>query len=280
MDRLANLVSVIIPCYNHGTFVLGAIENVFEQTYKNVEIIIVDDGSTDKYTRQALNKISNPSINVFFKENGGVASARNYGIKRSKGQYILTLDADDRFKPEFIEKAIQVLENNSSVGMVTSYMIRDYVKVSSKVKLKGGDLSTFVKKHESSASLLYRYQCWEEADGYDEEIKGYEDWDFAVGVTKKGWTVHSIPEYLFYYRNMGESLYDIHKQSGPENVRHMVEKHNDAFQKYIVEVLYDKERTLKELRDTKNRYQNSSAQKIGSLALTPFKFIKSVFNFN
>lgn len=277
MDRLPNLVSVIIPCYNHGTFVLGAIENVFEQTYKNVEIIVVDDGSTEPETQHILNKITNPSIKVYFKGNGGVASARNYGIKRSKGQYILTLDADDRFKPEFIEKALHILKSNPSVGMVTSYIIRDYGDVKSKVKIKGGDLSTFVKKHESNASLLYRYQCWEDANGYDEEIKGYEDWDFAVGVTKKGWTVHSIPEYLFYYRNMGESLYDIHKQSGPENVRHMVEKHTDAFQKYIVEVLHEKERTLKELRETKNRYQNSSAQKIGTLFLSPFKLVRAFF---
>jgi len=260
--------------------VSDAIENVLRQTYNNIEIIVVGDGSTDAETRLILNKLSNPSVKVFFRENGGVASARNYGIESSKGQYILTLDANCRFKPPFIEKAINVLVNNPSVGMVTSYIIRDYGEGKTKVQKTGGDLSTFVKKHESSSSLLFRYQCWEEAGGYDENLKGFEDWDFAVAVTKNGWPVHSIPEYLIYYSDMGEFFKVNHRQTQPEQIRHIVNKHKDAFQDYIVEVMYEKECNLKELRETKNRYQNSSAQKIGSLALTPFKFIKSVFNFN
>lgn len=275
MKRLSNLVSVIIPCYNHGGFVNGAIDCIRKQTYKDVEIIVVDDGSSDNHTRDILTSIQSPDVQIYFKENGDVASARNYGIKRSNGHYILTLDADDRFHPTFLEKAVDILKSNKQVGMVTSYITRIYRDRETEVEKIGGDISTFIKNHESSASLLFRYQCWREVGGYDEEICGFEDWEFAINVTKRGWTVYSIPEYLFYYRSIdNESMYNRVIQKRPEIIQYMVHKHKDVYQDYIDHIIYEREEEIKELKETVDLHKNSIAFKIGNFILAPFKWLK------
>jgi len=276
-NREKGLVSVIIPCYNHGEFVNGAIECIRNQTYQNFEIIVVDDGSNDNTTRKILQDIDYPDVQVFFKENGDVASARNYGIVRSIGQYILTLDSDDRFHPTFVGKAVVVLNQNPEVGMVTSYISRIYSDRNVKVKKTGGDISTFVKEHESSASLLFRYQCWQEAGGYDEDIHGFEDWEFAINVTKRGWTVHSIPEYLFIYRNIDEeSMYNRVLPKRPEIINYMIHKHKETFKEFAGQVIYDREKEIKELKESVDQLKNSVTFKIGSLMLAPNRWFKSL----
>ena len=96
----SELVSVVIPCYNHGEYINEAIGSIISQKYTNWEIIIVDDGSTDKGTIAVLGKINHPRIKIIHKENGHLSSARNCGFRESKGDYILTLDADDKFHPD------------------------------------------------------------------------------------------------------------------------------------------------------------------------------------
>ncbi len=279
MERQNNLVSVIIPCYNHGEFVHGAIECIRNQTYKNVEIIVVDDGSDDNHTREILLNIHSSDVQVYFKENGDVASARNHGIERSNGQYILTLDADDRFHHTFLNKAIAILKQHPEVGMVTSYIKRIYSDRNTMVKRSGGDISIFIISHESSASLLYRYQCWKEAGGYDEDIYGFEDWEFAINVTKRGWTVYSIPEYLFYYRNIDdESMYNrvIHKK--PEIIKYLVQKHKELYQDYVDQIIYDREKKIKELERVVRLHKSSSAYQIGQFILKPFNWLKRILS--
>jgi len=276
MERISNLVSVVIPCYNHGNFIHGAIDSILKQTYQNLEIIIVDDGSTDKKTISILRKINFPNTRVYRKENGGPASARNYGIRKSSGEFILTLDADDKFHPTFVEKAVYILQHSPETGMVTSYVKRIYKSRIVKTELHGGAVSSFLLKHDASASLLYRYVCWKDANGYDENIPGFEDWDFAIGVTKKGWNVYSIPEYLFFYRNVGNSQYKRDLQKSPKIIQYITEKHESVFKEHISEILYAKELQIREYTNTVDKYKNSYAQKIGNAVIKPMRVMKSL----
>lgn len=276
MSRKSNLVSVIIPCYNHGEVVEEAIDSVLAQTCQDFEIIVVNDGSDDKETISTLNNIDSPKTTVYHKENGGASSARNFGIKRSSGEYILTLDSDDMFAPSFLEKALLILETDSTIGMITSWVKRFNEKKTSYVQLKGGDIEDFIVKNHASASLLFRYQCWVDAGGFDEEIPGYEDWDFFIGVTKNGWSIYSIPEYLFYYRLVDGSNFDQHLKISPKIIKYMTEKHKDVFQKHIVTVLYEKERQLKLFRDSNDIFKNSVSLKIGNIILKPLRYIKTL----
>jgi len=94
------LISVVIPTYNRSLVVVRAIESVLAQTYQNLEIVIVDDGSTDDTKNRLIPYKSNKKIKYYYKQNGGVSSARNYGIRHSGGQYIAFLDSDDEFEKE------------------------------------------------------------------------------------------------------------------------------------------------------------------------------------
>ncbi|NEZ54409.1 glycosyltransferase family 2 protein [Adonisia turfae] len=108
------LVSILINNYNYGHFLQDAIQSVLNQTYKNIEIIIVDDGSTDN-SRDIIKKYDENVISIL-KDNAGQASAFNIGFSKSKGEIILFLDSDDIFLPGKVEKIIQIFEDNHNIG--------------------------------------------------------------------------------------------------------------------------------------------------------------------
>ncbi|RKD27580.1 Glycosyl transferase family 2 [Caminicella sporogenes DSM 14501] len=118
-------VSVIIPTYNYEKFIHNAIDSILNQTFKDYEIIIVDDGSTDN-TAEIIKKYNNEKISYFYKENRGPAAARNLGIKKAKGDYICFLDADDAFMPEKLEIQVDILDKNKNIGLVYTNFL--YVK--------------------------------------------------------------------------------------------------------------------------------------------------------
>ena len=110
-------VSVIIPAYNSSGFIEDALESVFKQTYRNYEVIVVDDGSTDK-SAEIIGSFSDKRIIYIYQENHGVSVARNKGILESKGEYIAFLDSDDLWLPEKLEKQVAILNNNKNTGLV------------------------------------------------------------------------------------------------------------------------------------------------------------------
>lgn len=274
MNRTSNLVSAVIPCYNDGRYIHKAIDSILSQTYNRIEIIVVDDGSEDDETLRILKTLDRSKITVYHKENGGPASARNYGIERSSGEYILTLDSDDKFAPDFVEKGLSILDVEPEIGMVTSYVKRYREKISSYIQLKGGNLEDFLVKNRASACLIFRYQCWMDADGYDEEVPGFEDWEFFISVTKQGWYVYSIPEYLFYQLERNESMYGIDLKRRPEIMKYIVNKYKSEYQKHVIDVIYEIECMNRELRNSVDMYKNSVARKIGEGLLQPIRWLK------
>ena len=107
-------VSVIIPCYNHGCFVSEAIESALNQTYKNIEVVCVNDASTDN-SAEIIQKYADKYNNVIFvnqKTNGGLSHSRNTAIENASGYYILPLDADDKIHPSYVEKAVKIIGNS------------------------------------------------------------------------------------------------------------------------------------------------------------------------
>ena len=113
-------VSVVIPCFNQGKYLQETVNSVKSSTYKNIEIIIVNDGSDDSYTISVLEAINEENIKIININNSGVCNARNIGISASSGEYILTLDGDDKISSDYIEKAVKVLDENPEIGIVYS----------------------------------------------------------------------------------------------------------------------------------------------------------------
>lgn len=113
------LVSVVIPTYNREHLLIESINNALWQTYQNIEIIVVDDGSQDG-TKAIMENYQNPKVSYFYKANGGPSTARNEGIRRSSGKYIAFLDSDDLWNPTKLEAQVKFLESNPDVGLVTT----------------------------------------------------------------------------------------------------------------------------------------------------------------
>lgn len=113
------LFSIIIPLYNKKEYIKSTIESVLKQSYTNYEIIVVDDGSTDK-SPEIVKSIKDSRILLISKTNGGVSSARNYGIKRSKGDFICFLDSDDLWTEDYLVTLNRIITQNQEVNMICS----------------------------------------------------------------------------------------------------------------------------------------------------------------
>jgi len=249
MTQTKPFISVVIPCYNDGRYLPETVERLKKQTYQHFEIIIVNDGSTDAFTLTVLEELSQQGIKVFHKENGRMSSARNYGVKQASGTLIAALDADDYYDPTFFEKAIAVLEKEENTAVVTSYiqMFGELNKVS---RPRGGNEYNFLFSNQCPACAMVRKTCWDAVGGYDEEMKnGYEDWEFYIRITQRGWTVHVIPEKLFFYRQTKKST---HKNDTLPNranlVSYIVDKHRDWYLQKLKELITNEELIYKRSR--------------------------------
>lgn len=244
-------ISVVIPCYNQGHFVDEAVDSVLEQTFQDFEIIIVNDGSTDESTIAKLKNYSKPKTRVLHTTNQGLSAARNNGIKQARGNYIFPLDADDKIAPTYFAKAIKILEEKPEVGFVATYTrVFGRINVDNTYSQSGGAEKYVLTGNNSTCAALMRKKVFEEVGGYDESMKkGFEDWDFWIRVTSKGWKVHIIKEKLFFYRTTKGSMLTHSNQIRPELIKGLVEKNIEIFRKHIVDAIYHREQSIKTLRN-------------------------------
>lgn len=231
---MKNLVSIIIPCYNEDKYIEYAISSASKQTYSLKELIVVDDGSNKK-TKDILDNLKGNIDVLITQENQGVVRARNNAIEIAKGEFILTLDADDYFELDFLDKAVNILNKFPEVGLVTctTKIIDDKNRHTTQTPSGNGLLSDkkVIHYNNAFASALYRKKCWDDVNGYDENMNlGFEDWEFNISIAAKGWKVHVIKEQLFNYRNRRGSR---NKTIGIENninlVKYIYKKHRKLY---------------------------------------------------
>lgn len=184
-------VSVVIPAYNNADLTVKTIESVLNQTYENIEIIVVDDGSTDN-TKYKL-KIFCDSIHYIYKNNGGASSARNVGIKQATGEYVALLDCDDIFYPEKIMKSVECLENNPDCGFVHTRV--NYIDGEDNIisasrelgRLASGRILRHLlyKRFILNSTVVVKKECLLEAGYFDEKIFIPADWDMWLRLSEK-----------------------------------------------------------------------------------------------
>ncbi len=223
-------VSVIIPTYNYGCYLPDAVESVLSQTYPIHEIIVVDDGSTDD-TREVVGQFADKIIYVN-QENQGLSGARNTGIRRATGELIAFLDSDDLWYPTKIAEQVEVIEDDSEIGMVHC-AIREFDSDSGetitiwsqgKNNWAAEDLLLF----EESAVIaigstsLVRREVFGLVGDFDPDLKHSEDWDFAYRVARE-YKLGFVPEVLAGYRN--------HRTNMHKNVAAMERAMNQCFAK-------------------------------------------------
>jgi glycosyltransferase involved in cell wall biosynthesis len=198
-------VSVVIPCFNLGEYLDEAVDSVLAQTFQDFEIIIVDDGSDDPFTKAKLSTYEKPRTQILRTENRGLAAARNLGIANALGAYILPLDADDSLDASFLEKAVEVLDQQPEIGIVYSE-VEWFGAKTGKWDLPPYRFPDILLGNVIVTSALFRRSDWELVGGYCTEFRArWEDYDFWLSLIERGRIPHRIPEVLFYYRQRAGS---------------------------------------------------------------------------
>jgi len=212
-------VSVIIAAYNAETYILRTLASVRAQTYPNLEIVVVDDGSQDR-TADVVDSIadSDEVVTLHRQANKGVAAARNLAIAKSYGEYIAPIDADDVWHPRKIERQVAcMLASGPSTGLVYAWSINldgrgNFLNTYPKWKFKGAIYEPLLKINfigNASVPLIPR-MCIEQVGGYDCGLKvrggqGCEDWDLSLRIADR-YAFDVVPAYLIGYRNAPSSM--------------------------------------------------------------------------
>ena len=198
------LVTVILPCYNAHQHLDKALASVLEQTYNRIEIIIVNDGSTNSETLDYLNSLDS-SINVVYQQNKGLPAARNRGFNEAKGLFVLPLDCDDWLEPNAIAQLLEAVEvAGESVFAFPQMILEDQA---AGITTKHYNLFEQLFLNQLPYCLLLPKVAWEKIGGYDESMRqGYEDWEFNIRLSTNGWRAVTVPEPLFHYRVTGSGM--------------------------------------------------------------------------
>ncbi len=206
------IVSVVIPTYNSVRFVTEAIDSVLNQTFKDFEILVVDDGSKDE-TKEVLNEKYGDSIKYIYKENGGVSSARNYGIERAKGKYIALLDADDIWLREKLEKQVDLLESQEDIGLCYVGTIKTNEELLPKSYIEAHSFEDYCEAlllkmnivSGSCSSVIIKRELLVKTEGFDKIFSTCADWEYWLRLSLLT-KFAPINEYLVKYRDVTGSM--------------------------------------------------------------------------
>lgn len=201
-------VSIIVPCYNQGKYIKECLDSIVNQTFKDYEVIIVDDCSTDNsldIIKQYINNYNNSNNNDTFKlishtTNKGVVTARNNAIAKAQGKYIYPLDADDKIDSSCLEKLYKAIENNK--GDIITTRVGLFGEKTGEMYLHNPTTYHLANINCLVNSALFRKDDFNKVGGYDEAFNcGLEDYDLWLNmVIKNKLKIYKIPEILFFYR--------------------------------------------------------------------------------
>jgi glycogen(starch) synthase len=196
------LVSVIVPYFNQKETLAETLNSVRASTYPCIEIVVVNDGSTDPAARELFEQLK--GVVKIDKENGGLSSARNVGIRQSKGEFFLPLDSDDLIDPHYIERAVECMINLPDLAYVGCHARNfgafdgEYTPLGFVKPLMG------IQNTDTKCCALFRKSkvpC-----SYDTQLYSYEDWDFLISIHETGGQSDILPAALFHYRRHYDSM--------------------------------------------------------------------------
>ncbi|MET3479785.1 glycosyltransferase family 2 protein [Variovorax atrisoli] len=217
----APMVSVVVPHYNLGGHLPATLDNLAKQNYRNIEIVVVDDASTDARSERVIEELASnpdPRIKVVrLAANVGLAAARNVGVRHSSGRYVLTLDADDLIHPRFLEVGVAALENSSEFDIVVTpagYFLDNEGPPSPDASANFCDYAMFsgeavvaglLENRFSTATALFRRSTMVRFP-YIESLNCYEDWSVFMRMCDAGCRFIVTTDVFFFYRRRPDSM--------------------------------------------------------------------------
>jgi len=223
-----DLVSVVIPCYNPGEWLLEAVASAREQTYPKTEIVLVDDGTDQaeglRYIRSAAARVDL----LLEQANLGLPAARNAGIRVAGGRFVLPLDADDLLDRRYVAECVAAMSPPDPAFVYSDCSVfgeRHYADA-----LPEYNLYNLLDRNFLTYAALIRKDDWELAGGYDESMRlGYEDWEFWLRLGAANRFGRRLPQPLFRYRKRKASLYDVAFAHHAEIVAYIEGKHPELY---------------------------------------------------
>ena len=213
VDASAVVLSVAISSFNTAKYVIAAVHSALVQTFPLLEVIVVDDGSTDD-SLEGLARISDPRVSIIVQENRGLAGARNTGILFGRGRYIGFLDSDDLWHNRKAEKHVALMQADPSIGLTFSYsayLDEDGVPtgqllISRSKQPSARDLA--FRNHVGNGSTpIIRRECFDQAGLFAEDLRSCEDYEMWVRIAAlTPYKVRLVPEVLTGYRVRSGSL--------------------------------------------------------------------------
>lgn len=200
-------VSVVVPAYNAERTITDTLASVVAQTFKDIEVIVIDDGSVDGTARVAR-EAGDERVRVISTRNGGVAAARNRGIAEAKGEFVALLDADDLWLPTKLERQVALLESRPSVGMCFTAAERVDINTRPVGRIPAREYRDYcealllysVVVSAGASSAMIRRTLALEIDGFDTSFSQSADWDFWLRLSRVT-RFAAIPDVLMSYRS-------------------------------------------------------------------------------
>lgn len=271
------VISVIIPCFNKACYLAEALDSLLSQTFTDWECIIINDGSTDDTESVALKYTQlDRRFNYFHQKNQGVSAARNKAIKKSSGEFILPLDADDTIDPTYIEKAMARFRAVPETKLVYCLTVQ-FGDAEGPYYFPKYSYKNLIWKNTFHNSCIYRLSDFNMTKGYNTEMRlGYEDYDFWLSLIKPEDIVYCINEPLFHYRisnNSRNAEAFKHRESLLIQIYH---NHEDIYAPYVERIIIDHQHFELEHNHAMEIY-NTTAYKLGYAILKPLVAVRDFF---
>lgn len=208
-------VSIVVTCYNYGRYLADCLDSVKAQTYSNIELIVVDDKSTDDSAEIASLWLGNnaarfpangAALYVMGKNFGQPAGPRNYGVSRSSGQLVMCLDADDQLTPTYVEECVQALIKNPDASIAYTG-VQCFGDSDQKWGAPPFSYEQLIMQNFITCASMYRREVWDEVGGYMSNHRGVEDYAFWVEAAGLGYRGVPVPRLLWKYRVHGDGIF-------------------------------------------------------------------------
>lgn len=287
------LVSIIVPCYNQAQYLPETLDSVLAQTYNNWECIIVNDGSPDN--TEEIAKVycdKDQRFKYIYKENGGLSSARNAGLKLIKGSFVQFLDSDDMIDSQKFEKQITsfIQNKNLNISITNYYSFDNNLKIYHTTNIWNNKISSDIRhdilfRWDRDFSIpihcaLFKTELIKNIQ-FNEQLFSKEDWLFWIEITRDDPRVEYIDEELAFYRFHPESmsqntnLMEINKiKAYFYIVEKLIPKEKDAFIIATGESIVNDSLNKQALIDEISKVKSSKAYRLGKFILKPFSFIR------
>jgi glycosyltransferase involved in cell wall biosynthesis len=236
-------VTVVIACFDLGRYLGEAVGSVLAQTFRDYELVVVDDGSTDPRTLDVLAQYERDGIQVLRRPHGGVSAAKNAGIEIARGEYIVVVDADDVLLPRYLERTVPHLERGTDVGIVATDS-RTFGKRRGVYRATPYDPVKLLWRNVVSGSgSLFRRSCWEAAGGY--ALDGFEDWNLWISIVERGWKWAVVPETLYRFRVRSGTVSETARARRSELLPELVALHRETYEAHVADIVVQMDEALR-----------------------------------